>query len=372
MQILEGSGMGQPTAARQSATGAAEAIWNVSTKNRSDRIRNLESLILDTEHLYGTTHNSRARGFQQSRHDSTRAEYVGYLSFPGTDHFAETMQLRSQTMQQGSHHKRRLRPVTMSQQTEVETTLDTESTYEISEDTTTATCVTELSTLIASGKLNPDRLAKLARILEIRAYEVRPTDALRAIALINEGAYQLESLGHRLTRDCPGHMLNSVMASDRVVVALRASLQSLVAAVSIQLLQGHAGTARLYADALMAMAITRTGRQEQLDAFMAKLAYLLEREPHAFTPPIVATVAVALGKMWQIGGLAGCRLSAHEGSNEVLARRNILFCSVFNRRLLEVAPVLNKQEMSDVIETYGKVYLDDEQRANCLRHAPTL
>merc|ERR1711871_207157 len=142
--------MGQPTAARQNTISAGEALWKVSTKSRSDRIRNLESLILDTEHLYGPAQNSQARAFQQSQHDSARAEYVGYLSFPDTDHFAETMQRRTQTMQQRSPHKIRLRPVTMSLQKEEETTLDTESTYEISEDTTTATCVTELSRLIAS------------------------------------------------------------------------------------------------------------------------------------------------------------------------------------------------------------------------------
>lgn len=348
---------------RKSVVAMGDSIRNSSTAKRSDRIRALENLVTDADPLCGKSskyisHHVRAG----SRSRTAQPEYVGYLAFASAADFAEAMQQRGQPMS--------CRPQRCAR-AEGDDAID-----QIVESTGTLACLVELARLIAGGEIDPPRLAKLGHIFELRAYELRPNDALRALALITEGACQLETLGHKYARDCTSGALTSVMVSDRVVATLRTAAQRIMAAISTQLQQGlwekglcsggQAGTARLCADALMAMAITKTGRQEQLDALLSQLLLLLRRQPEIFTPPLVATIAVALGRAFREGGVYGCALSAHEGSDDSCAQGNRRFLAAFNIRLLEVLPIFQSKELADVIETYASPYLEEAQWSQCL------
>merc|ERR1719326_1785514 len=119
----------------------------------------------------------------------------------------------------------------------------------------------------------------------------------------------------------------------------------------------------------MAMAITQTGRQEQLDSLLSQLLLLLRREPQVFTPPLVATIAVALGRAWQNGGADGCILSVHAGSDHAQMQANLRFLTAFNDRLLEVLPKFRGQEISDVMKYYFLApYLEEACRNSFFRH----
>lgn len=80
-----------------------------------------------------------------------------------------------------------------------------------------------------------------------------------------------------------------------------------------------------------------------------------------FTPPLVATVAVALGKLHKIGGVGGIPLSAHEGSNEFCAQANRRFLVAFNGRMIDCLHAFHKQEAFDIMEFYAPQYLQEEE-----------
>jgi len=215
-------------------------------------------------------------------------------------------------------------------------------------------------------------LCRLSRTLELRAYELRPNDALRAIALISEGHHQLSNAAHEHARQCTSGDHRAVICTQRIIDSLRMSAQKIMAAISSQLQQGlweqklhnagQWGTPRFCADALMTMAVTKCGRQEQLDSLLAQLLLLLQRDAVAFTPPILATLARALAKIQTDGGVHGCILSVRSGTDALHVTANLRFLDAFNGCLVRRMLHFTKEEAADVARYSSQCLEADEQK----------
>jgi len=150
------------------------------------------------------------------------------------------------------------------------------------------------------------------------------------------------------------------------------SAQKIMAAISSQLQQGlweqklhnagQWGTPRFCADALMTMAVTKCGRQEQLDSLLAQLLLLLQRDAVAFTPPILATLARALAKIQTDGGVHGCILSVRSGTDALHVTANLRFLDAFNGCLVRRMLHFTKEEAADVARYSSQCLEADEQK----------
>jgi len=206
------------------------------------------------------------------------------------------------------------------------------------------------------GASEPTRLTRLSEALEVRAYQLRLDDALRATVLLAEGASQLETAWHELNGRHPYEAHRANAAAGRAAEALRASGERIASTISARLRQSDA---RFVADALTAMAVTRTGHQEYLDAMLAQLLVILRTEPRSMTPPAAARILGALGGMLERGGAGGCALDAHAGISEDRREANQRFLLLFDARCAEVVPLFLEEELGTLHEAAAAAYLSE-------------
>jgi len=229
--------------------------------------------------------------------------------------------------------------------------------------------IVELAHSINHKHADEPRLLQLSHALEARAYDLRANDAIRAVALISESADLVASTGHPLLRETTFEERSVNVGKERTAEKLRAIARRLAAAVTSRVLHADA---RFVADALSALAHTKLGLQEYLDAMLQRLLILLRTEARTFTPPVLARVASAMGKMRNEGGEGGCELCARNGNGYEGKASNQRFLCTFNIRLMEALPDFLEEDMVQLHDGFTDSYLGEEELRKVIDRAAHL
>lgn len=195
-----------------------------------------------------------------------------------------------------------------------------------------------------------ERLVALAAALESRAYDLRPDDVLRAVALIAAGAALV---------DRPGELL-----AERAAAAMRAYGRTVALAVVAHTLE--AGP-RFLADALATLAATHTAQREVVDALLARLLALLRLRARELRPVLVVRITSALAKIAAGGGVAGQALCARGGAtpeNRVANQRCVVALGEHIQRTL---PDFLEEDLEALHEGFVVAYLGRETLGRVLR-----
>lgn len=215
---------------------------------------------------------------------------------------------------------------------------------------------------------DPARLARLATALEVRTYDIRMSDAVRALFLVSDGAALVKALGrHGAGNSTAGNRRGEQY--ERAGESMANSARRMVAGISSRSIDSPA---RHVADGLQAMAATRTGRQEYLDAFMARLGLLLRHQRRTVTSQVACIAAGALGRMKHDHGDTGAPLSAHGGSSPDNKEANRQFVRDLNARLVELRHDLVEDDLGLLHEAYFGAYLGEEETRHLLTRAGRL
>eukprot|EP00930_Biecheleria_cincta_P083494 TRINITY_DN73062_c0_g1_i1.p1 TRINITY_DN73062_c0_g1~~TRINITY_DN73062_c0_g1_i1.p1 ORF type:complete len:643 (-),score=129.93 TRINITY_DN73062_c0_g1_i1:66-1994(-) len=210
------------------------------------------------------------------------------------------------------------------------------------------------------------RMAEIARALEVRAYKLRSNHLLQAVVLVGQGTSRLEVAA----RPVRGQSVSAKEPIRRAAEAMHASMHALSAALSAEALwsdQSHV------ANALRAIAEAGTGRQEYLDAQLARLHELFRREPKV-TAPNLAKIAGALGILLlpAEGSESKVGLSARDGATPLMRAANQRFVSEFNDRLMEKLPDFLEEDFKSMGWLFPTAYLSEHQLRKLLARAAEL
>jgi len=120
---------------------------------------------------------------------------------------------------------------------------------------------------------------KLSGQFRIRAYILRPHDALRAAILLAKTATLLESYQRALaTTKHAAETLKINIDHEDALTSVRSATEAILAAVAARI---TAAEAPYMTEALLAMAESHAGRQEYLDAILGHMLWLLAANPPA-------------------------------------------------------------------------------------------
>jgi len=127
------------------------------------------------------------------------------------------------------------------------------------------------------------------------------------------------------------------------------------------------------ANALRAIAEAGTGRQEYLDAQLARLHELFRTEPK-FTAPNLAKIAGALGILLlpAEGSDSKVGLSARDGASPAMRAANQRFVREFNDRLMEKLPDLLEDDFKSLGWLFPTAYLSEHELSKLLARAAEL
>jgi len=184
---------------------------------------------------------------------------------------------------------------------------------------------------------------KLSDKLRVNAYILRPQDALRAARLTAKSAKRLES--YERAAVCPTYDAQTFKIGrehENAHNSVKQAEEAIMAAVSTRITTADAP---YLADVLLAMAETKAGRQEFLDAFLGHMLWLLSASPRSFQPRVIARIMWALGWMKVEGGAEGEKLS--------------VFCKDANRRAIAALQTRMVEVLDDFLdEDIGTLALD--------------
>lgn len=209
-------------------------------------------------------------------------------------------------------------------------------------------------------------MAELARALEVRAYKLRSHHLLRAVVLVGQGTSRLEAA----SKPVRGQPVSAKEPIRRAAEDMHASMHALSAALSAEALWSDQSQV---ANALRAIAEAGTGRQEYLDAQLARLHELFRREPKV-TAPNLAKIAGALGILLlpAEGSNSKVGLSARDGATPAMRAANQRFVSEFNDRLMEKLPDFLEEDFKSMGWPFPTAYLSEHQLRKLLARAAEL
>lgn len=196
---------------------------------------------------------------------------------------------------------------------------------------------------LARGQVDDSRFITLCNSLANGAHKLNPGGLVRAVEVLSAGSSPSSDEAHG--------------------AALRLAAEAVLSCLTPQL--GSLG-AQALVDALKAMATTKVSEQTYLDMLLAQLLVLLRRERASFSPPLLSSIAGALGRLQEAG------MSAKRASSGA--------SSTANQRCLELLGELVVGELAHFAEedvalaggAYLVNYLDDVQRRAVLRRAAEL
>eukprot|EP00927_Polykrikos_kofoidii_P033824 TRINITY_DN28671_c0_g1_i1.p1 TRINITY_DN28671_c0_g1~~TRINITY_DN28671_c0_g1_i1.p1 ORF type:complete len:810 (-),score=84.06 TRINITY_DN28671_c0_g1_i1:22-2451(-) len=215
-----------------------------------------------------------------------------------------------------------------------------------------------------------ERILDVIHALEERAYHMRPSDALRALAFMTAAADRIQSAGHDVQRRQSYELQRASIADERAAAVVRNAAQRVAASLAAT----HAlkADARYVADALAALAETRMARQEDVDALLARLLVLLRTDPKRMTPPLVARISYALGQMALLGGYGGDSLCARDGATTGTRSANQRAIEVLNTHVLNTLPNFLEDDLAGINDHFAVTYLGDEQLRRLLQRTAQL
>lgn len=195
---------------------------------------------------------------------------------------------------------------------------------------------------LARVQVDAPRFITLCNSLANGAHKLNPGLLVRAVEVLSAGS----------SPNSEAHMATLRLAAEAVLTSLTPQLGSLGAQALV--------------DALKAMAVTKVSEQTYLDMLLAQLLVLLRRERASFSPPLLSSIAGALGRLQEAG------MSAKRASSGA--------SSTANQRCLELLGELVVGELAHFAEedvalaggAYLVNFLDDVQRRAVLRRAAEL
>lgn len=233
----------------------------------------------------------------------------------------------------------------------------------------TSSCLAELARAVAKQNLDIQLLRRCSRTLATSSYELSLEDALRAMVLLDEGSSKVDASHHEVSKISPLESHKRNLFGETVADEMRADLYTIGASMCPTI---AACDVQHSVDGLVQMAETRMGRQEFLDALLARLMMLIWQKPANFTPTMMARIMGALGLMRAEGGFHGANLSAYEGQTPSSAATNKRFFTFLNARAYELQLDFLEDDIGAVHPAYAGYYLSEEQVQKFLWRAAQL
>lgn len=343
----------------QSSTVVAR---NVKSLSRSARIKVLEGLV----DAWEKSHDETLRGVSLTS-ARARRERRARGERPFGQSFRESVPAHCVEVPFGDAHKSHTRRAFDSEEAEVsnhwvEDGLSTNDTHG---------CISALASAVQDIRQSedPERITKLSTSLEVRAYDLRMNDAIRALIMISVAASQMTEQGRSAAGAHTKDTYKRALAAERAGEELRASARRLTACIASRC---HDASARLVADAMAAMAVARNGEQEYLDAMLARLSLLLRRDPRSLTPHVLGTVVGALGRLHDDRGDRGAEVSAHSGVSTGSRDANARFLLLFGERLVQALPYFLEEDFGLFHEAYFSTYATENEAREVVVRAARL
>eukprot|EP00929_Paragymnodinium_shiwhaense_P000144 TRINITY_DN10038_c0_g1_i1.p1 TRINITY_DN10038_c0_g1~~TRINITY_DN10038_c0_g1_i1.p1 ORF type:complete len:827 (+),score=214.72 TRINITY_DN10038_c0_g1_i1:88-2568(+) len=216
---------------------------------------------------------------------------------------------------------------------------------------------------------NLPRLEALCRALATRAYNLRPPEALRALRLVAQCRDSLQADKDALMKSRTYAVWRENVAETTMLNHISESACQVAATLAARMMKADAA---FVADSLMALAETRTARQEDLDAHLARVLAILHCEPRQATPAIMARLTVALGIMALDGGVDSCKLCARNAATDENRVSNQRCIAVFNNWLLQTLSTWFEEDLASLHVHFLKIYIGQEQIRRILMRAAEL
>jgi len=226
-----------------------------------------------------------------------------------------------------------------------------------------------------TGSVSPQdvtNLTTLCRSVEVQAYNLRPNDALRALALLAGAARaQEERRGCRaLGIQRPSYAQSrQTLADEQAAVTMRSCAQRVAASIAPRSLT--AGP-RFVADAIATLAATESARQEDLDALLSRLLVLLREQPRELTPMIIVRITSAIGQMRQQGGANGCNLCARDGVSDDIRVANQRCIVLLGSHIQRILADFLEEDLAVLHEVFAVTYLGYEDLGKILQRCAVL
>lgn len=212
-------------------------------------------------------------------------------------------------------------------------------------------------------------LISASRAVEALSYKMRHRDAIRALELFSQGSTWIEGSQPKVDSQHPLRSQGEILPWLRTVQVMRGAMQVVLASSVARLPEADT---QLVADMMTTMVMTRSGRQEFLDAMLARFLALLRSRPNSFTPPVCARMMYAIGSLQLWDGHEGCHLSPRHGASDEGRASNQRFINAFNSRLVLTFQNFLEEDLCALHESYCADYLGEEELRRLLYRAAQL